>query len=236
MVETDKFSSELVLSNLAAIGRTIQLDYVAEAISLAHHTASVQISLKPSEQIIIPSFVQYFRDHGVEGVGPAGSTFAGAVFITVKPDEIGDATGLYINGRTSTPGGGGRYGLFYPAVPEGQAAQKTAWLYGLQQNGETRTNLALVNTGEKNSNPDVFKIELFDGATGLLVKTMDNVEVAARRWLQLNTILAQVPGTTQGYARISLVSGENPFIAYAVINDGAAPGLRSGDGAFISME
>jgi len=106
----------------------------------------------------------------------------------------------------------------------------------LQQNTENRTNLALVNTGEKNSNTDIFKVELFDGATGLVVTTIDNIEVKAQRWLQLNAILAQTPGTTQGYAKISLVSGENPFIAYAVINDGAAPGLRSGDGAFIAME
>lgn len=236
MVETDKFSSELVLTNLTSIERTVQLDYVAEAVTSANHTASLRISLKPTEQIIIPGFVQYLRDHGVDGVAPAGSTIAGAVFATVEPDEIGDATGLFINGRTSTPGGGGRFGLFYSAVPEGQTAQTTAWLYGLQQNAENRTNLALVNTGEKDNSTDIFKIELFDGATGSMVKTINNVEVEARRWLQLNTILTQAPGTTQGYAKISRVSGNNPFIAYAVINDGAAPGLRSGDGAFIAME
>jgi hypothetical protein len=236
MVETDKFSSELALSNLAIVARFVQLDYVSDEVSAANHTASLQILLKPSEQIIIPNFVQYLREQGVEGVGPAGPTFAGALFVTVKPDAIGDATQLYVNGRTSTPGGGGRYGLFYPAIPEGRAAQKTAWLYGLQQNAENRTNLALVNTGEKNSSLDVFKIELYDGVTGLVVKTLEDIQVESRKWVQLNAILAQTAGTTQGYARISLVNGENPFIAYAVVNDGAGPGLRSGDGAFIAME
>jgi hypothetical protein len=38
----------------------------------------------------------------------------------------------------------------------------------------------------------------------------------------------------QGYARVVRVSGNNSFIAYAVINDGAAPGERTGDGAFIA--
>ncbi len=236
MVETSDFSSELVLSNLATVERSVRLDYVADAITSANHTASLHIRVRPNEQIIIPKFVQYLRDNWVEGVGPAGPAFAGAVFVTVEPDEIGDASGLFVNGRTSTPGGGGRFGLFYPAVPEGQTAQKTAWLYGLQQNGENRTNLALINTGETDNSTDVFKIELFDGATGSVVKTIEPVEAEARRWLQLNTILAQTPGTTQGYARISRVSGNNPFIAYAVINDGAAPGQRSGDGAFIAME
>jgi hypothetical protein len=47
-------------------------------------------------------------------------------------------------------------------------------------------------------------------------------------------ILSQyAPGVTQGYARITRTGGNNPFIAYAVINDGANPGDRSGDGAFI---
>ena len=29
------------------------------------------------------------------------------------------------------------------------------------------------------------------------------------------------------------VSGENPFLAYGVVNDGGAPGERSGDGAYL---
>ena len=236
MVETGKFSSELVLTNCTKIDRAVQLDYVADVIASTNHTASLQIPLKPAEQIIIPDFVQYLREKNVVGVGPAGSTFAGPVFVTVQPDASGDASGLYVNGRTSTPGGGGRFGLFYPAVPDGQSAQQTAWLFGLQQNNENRTNLALVNTGEKDNSTDVFKIELFDGATGVVVRTIENVVLGAQRWLQLNSILAQSPGTTQGYAKVTRVSGNNPFIAYAIINDGAAAGERSGDGAFIAME
>jgi hypothetical protein len=109
-------------------------------------------------------------------------------------------------------------------------------LFGLQQNSENRTNLALVNTGEKDNSTDVFTIELYDGTRGSLVKTLENVSLGPRKWIQLNTILTQASGTTQGYARITRVAGSNPFIAYAVINDGGAPGERSGDGAFIQME
>jgi hypothetical protein len=236
MVETSKFSSELVISNLVNLDRTVRLDYVADAITAANNTASLEISLKPGEQMIISEFAQYLRDKNIVGVGPAGSTFAGAVFVTVEPDAAGDATGLYVNGRTSTPGGGGRFGLFYSAVPQGQTAQQTAWLFGLQQNSENRTNLALVNTGEKDNSTDVFTIELYDGTRGSLVKTLENVSLGPRKWIQLNTILTQASGTTQGYARITRVAGSNPFIAYAVINDGGAPGERSGDGAFIQME
>ena len=38
----------------------------------------------------------------------------------------------------------------------------------------------------------------------------------------------------KGHAHITRTKGGNPFIAYAVVNDGTQPGERSGDGAFIS--
>lgn len=108
-------------------------------------------------------------------------------------------------------------------------------MYGLQQNNESRSNLAIVNTGEIDTNPDVFRIELFDGDSGLKVSTIEAVTVNARRWLQIGSILAQhAPGSRQGYAKVTKVSGNNPFIAYAVINDGGQPGERTGDGAFIA--
>ena len=59
----------------------------------------------------------------------------------------------------------------------------------------------------------------------------------ARRWRQINRLLAQyAPEISQGYVRVRQTSGNNPFIAYGVINDGAAPGQRSGDGAFLPSQ
>ena len=65
--------------------------------------------------------------------------------------------------------------------------------------------------------------------------TVRDITLPARGWSQVNRILAQyTPQVTQGYALVICTSGNNPFIAYAVINDGAAAGDRTGDGAFIS--
>ena len=131
--------------------------------------------------------------------------------------------------------GGGRYGLFYAGVPYGTASSTSAWLYGLQQNPETRSNLAFVNTGETDGNPDSFTIDLFDGDTGSKVNTVEGISLDARGWKQIGGILAQyAPGTTQGFAKITRKSGANPFITYGVINDGGQPGQRTGDGAFVS--
>ena len=51
-----------------------------------------------------------------------------------------------------------------------------------------------------------------------------------RRWTQENGILGNF---SQGYVHVRKTSGNNPFIAYGVVNDGGAAGQRSGDGAFL---
>jgi hypothetical protein len=147
----------------------------------------------------------------------------------------GDLSGIALAARTSAPGAaGGRYGVFYQAVPSGTASTTSAWVYGLQQTAETRSNLALVNTGETDDSADVFRIELFDGATGRLAGAFETT-LDSKGWKQIGTILARyAPGTTQGYARVTRIGGNNPFIAYAVLNDGGQPGERTGDGAFVA--
>jgi hypothetical protein len=96
-----------------------------------------------------------------------------------------------------------------------------AWVFGLQQNSENRTNLAIVNTGETDANSDTFVIDLYDGATGAKVKTLDPITLPARGWTQISTILNNASGVPQGDAQVRRTSGANPSITYAVINDGA---------------
>ena len=61
----------------------------------------------------------------------------------------------------------------------------------------------------------------------------DKLVVPAKGFQQIDQVLKHAPGTTQGYVRIRKVSGANPFLAYGVVNDGGAPGQRTGDGAYI---
>ena len=114
------------------------------------------------------------------------------------------------------------------------ASTASTWLYGLQQNAETRTNLALVNTGDTNSAPNAFTVELFDGETGVKVNTIEGITLKARSWMQFESLLARyAAGITQAYARVTRTGGSNAFITYAVISDGGQPGERSGDTAFV---
>ena len=243
IVEINEFSSELTVTNFSQEEKTLHFDFVAEGLTTAGRTARFSLRLEPGRQRIIPDVIDTeMRREGVEGVPAGRGGLAGALFATVKS---GDMSGVVIGARTSSSDGrGGRYGVFYNAVPDGAAFTGSVWIDALQQNEENRSNLALVNTGEVDDSPSVFELDIYDGETGMLVETitMDNVRpedakgvrLAARRWHQFNGILSKyAQGTTQGYVRVRRIAGNNPFLAYGVVNDGGAPGQRSGDGAFV---
>ena len=232
IVETGVFTSELMVTNFSTSDKTLHFSFVADAITNNHDTATFSLALKANEQRILPDIVNWLRQQEVAGIGPSGQTFSGALFATVAE---GDMSGIAIGARTSSSDGlGGQYGVFYNAVPYGGAFLESAWVEALQQDEENRSNLALVNTGEFDGSPSVFQLDIYDGKTSQLANTMTGIRVAARGWRQIDGILGKyAPGTTQGYVRISKVSGNNPFLAYGVINDGGAPGQRSGDGAYL---
>ena len=231
IVETSAFTSELTVTNFSDAARILHLRFVAEGIETGDKTAGFSMTLEAGQQEIIANVVEELRRQGVAGLGSGSRTLAGPVYATAAE---GDMSGIVIGARTGSQGGGGSYSVFYNAVPEGGAFTKEAWVDGLQQNEENRSNLALVNTGEVDGSPSVFHLEIYDGETGLLAETVVTKPIPARRWHQINGILeSYAPETRQGYIRIEKVSGENPFLAYGVVNDGGAPGERSGDGAYL---
>ena len=233
IVETGVFTSELMVTNFSDVTKTVIFRFRAEAVQAPDKTATVKWTFHPGQQVIVPNVVDMMRKLGAAGIGPAGQTFAGALFATVAE---GDMSGIAIGARTSSSDGrGGQYGVFYKAVPYGGAFLESAWVEALQQDEENRSNLALVNTGEVDDSPSVFRLDIYDGETGELANTVTGLRVAAGGWRQINGILGKyAPGTTQGYVWIRKISGNNPFLAYGVINDGGAPGQRSGDGAYLS--
>ncbi|MDE2965052.1 MAG: hypothetical protein OXU26_14180, partial [Acidobacteriota bacterium] len=232
VIEHPNFTTELIVTNFSDEAKVFDVHFVSDAIGTPDKTATVKGDLiPPGGQAIIPDAVQMLRQSGAEGIGPRGRTIAGAAFFTAP---VGDLSGVVIGARTGSPGGGGQYSVFYNAVPYGAAFEETAWVDALQQNEENRSNLALVNTGEVDGSDSVFRLDLYDGATGILANTVTGLRVAARGWRQFNGILDKyAPGTTQGYMRVQKIAGNNPFLAYGVVNDGGAPGQRSGDGAYL---
>ena len=231
IVETEEFTTELTLTNFSRQDRTLDLAFVADGIQTPDETARFALTLAAGQQRIIADVIDAeLRRRGVEGIRPSRGGLAGALFAT---PESGDLSGIVVGARTSSPDGrGGQYGVFYTAVPDGAAFTGDAWIYGLQHNRENRTNLALVNTGEVDDSRSTFGIEIYD-ENGTL-QGIKFVHLEARRWRQINSILANhAPGITHAYVWIDQFIGNNPFLAYAVVNDGGAPGERSGDGAYL---
>lgn len=210
VVQAAPFTTELILTNTGGASRTL-------ALSLPAGPASASVTLAPGEQRILPAVVSFL------GV----ATVAGPLFVT------GETAGVAVSARTSSPAsGGGRYGLFYPGASTAGAPEGEVWLHGLLQNAETRTNLAVLSAGDA---PVTLRIEIFSGDTGAALGSLER-ELPARGYLQLARVLTLVPGgASNGYARVTRIAGSAPFLTYAVVNDGAAPGERSGDGAFVTF-
>ena len=232
IIEHPNLSTELILTNFSDEAKAFDVHVAAAASGTPGKTATVTGErIPPGGQAIIRDAVQVLRESGADGIGPRARTIGGAVFFTAP---AGDLSGVAIGARTGSPGGGGQYSVLYNAVPHGAAFDRTAWIDGLQQNEENRSNLALVNTGEVDDSPSVFRLDIYDGTTGMSAHAVAGLRVAARGWRQIDGILARyAPSTTQGYVRIQKISGNNPFLAYGVINDGGVPGQGSGDGAYL---
>ncbi len=233
IVETEFFNSELTATNFSANAKTLDFSFVDDAYG-APNTANFSLTLQAGEQRIIPEIVNHLRQQSTRGIGPPGPDIARAVFATVA---VGDMSGIVIGARTGSPGGGGQYGVFYHAVPHGSTTVDSAWIYGLQQNSENRSNLVLINTGEVDESDSIFVVEIYSGEVGAggSPTTRQIVGlVGPRRWVQINGVLRRE--ISQGYVQVYRGTGNNPFIAYGVINDGGAPGQRSGDGAFLPSQ
>ena len=227
IIETGNFQSELTVTNFSATDRHVDFSFVAEGVDRGDDTASFRLTLKAREQHILPGIVEELRRREVEGIGPANRAFVGALFAT--PAE-GDMSGIVIGARTGAPDKrGGQYGLFYNGVPYGAALVESTWIYGLQQNAENRSNLALVNTGEIDDSPITLEITIYDGSGDSQPRTR-SIVLGPRRWHQFNGILGRI---SQGYVQVRKTSGNNPFVTYGVINDGGRRGHRSGDGAYL---
>ena len=232
IVETSNFTSELTVTNFSGTGKTVNLSYVEQGMGTTGVTVNLRVPLAAGEQSVLPELAKEIKRTIRAGNGSSGD-LAGPLFAS---EADGNLEGVVVAARTVAPAlvAGGQYGVYYTAAPHGTAFSREAWVEGLQQNQESRSNLALVNTGEVDDTESVFSLDIYDGDTGMLVTTITGRTVPARGWRQLNGILLNyAQGSTHGYVRIRKIDGNNPFLAYGVINDGGSPGERSGDGAYI---
>jgi len=231
LVETPTFRSELVLLNLGASAVTVTLTYRESLTPALGAGGSTTIALAAGQQLLLPEAIDALRARGI-AIGALGAaSYAGALRV-----EVSGGGQLFAGARTAARSpAGGQFGLFTPGVYAGAEASSQAFLYGLRADATNRSNVAVENAGDASAGPITLELRAYDGAAGGLERgTPRLVTLAAGEWTQVDGFLA-TQGVQNGWVRVTRLSGTAPWIAYGVINDGGAPGERTGDGAFIPM-
>lgn len=234
--KNDRFNSELVLTNWSESWKVMGFSVVSDGTQNPEEAQFV--AMRPREQIIVPGFVTWLRQRGgmpgtfPPGFGSSNENFSGSIFVTVN--GTGEDSGYYVGVRNLIPTDSPRNGFVHGAVPYGDSFHSSAWVYGLRQDQEKQTDLGIVNTGELSDETSLYSVEIYDGETGMLAHRIEEVKLEAHHSIRLESILEQVaPGTRQGYARVSRISGSNPFVAFAIVTDGFREGGSSEDAFFI---
>lgn len=230
VLELGIYSSELILTNPSSSTVAVDLRYVESLSAEGAPRAAGSDVLQPREQKVVEA-IPYLRSRGVD-VGPAGSSYAGSVVASFSAG--GRPEDGFAGGRAKSPGtGGGSYGVYYSGLGPAQTAPAEAWVYGLKQDGESRTNVAVAHA-EPGGAPIVLQAQVFDGETGASVGGTGNVTLKAGQWFQWNQVLSGF-GLRQGYVRVFRVSGASRFLAYGVVNDGGTGRPGTNDGSYVPM-
>lgn len=231
VVESLAFDTELVLTNTADYACNVTLLYHSSSLASANGAVVVSFSLPALRTYRFDGIVDELRRSDPAGVGPRGPTYVGTL-------EVGSCYTVLASSRVL--GTSRRYGVAPPGIrrptPDAGYAPSlhSAWIPDLRQDDATRSNLVIVNLAW---HAVPYLVELFD-ASGRPVASR-RVETSTAGWLQINSILAEwAPDTTRGWARVTELEPQTAplFAAYAVINDGAEPGLGTGDGSIVWME
>ena len=235
VVETSAFESEIVVWNPSSSSARVTLTYAESLASPRGVVGSASFDLAAGAQTILPGVLDVLRGLGVP-VGPRGAaSYAGTLSVSLR-STLGAAVPGLAGAKTAAAAAGdcagkGSYGLFYAGLPPSAAAAVEAFVDGLQQTAGTRSNLALVNPSAVE--PVTVLYEVRDGVTGAVAFTSDPVSLPPLGWAQVDRVL-QKGALTEGWVRLRRVSAGGSFFAYGVLNDGASPGERTGDGSYVA--
>ncbi|MGE5717800.1 MAG: FG-GAP repeat domain-containing protein [Acidobacteriota bacterium] len=221
-VQNARYATEFVATNPGYSPVNLRVTLVATGTVL-------QETLGPGATFYVRDFFAELRRRGLPGAPAAGSGVVSPLFLRASGFPQ-----VFAGIRVSTGvAGGASYGVFEPATPQDPFDAFSAVVPDLRQDTRTRTNVGILNLV---SGPMKFRIDIFDGTTGSLVASRDDLVLAAFEQRQLNSVLKDLaPGTTRGWARVTPLAPYSPvrFAAYAVVNDGAQPGQGTGDGSFV---
>jgi hypothetical protein len=238
LVETSSFRSELIAADIS--GSVLDgcfLNYVESLSPDLGAGGTLAVAASPRQEIH-PEAIGWLRSYSSQAgdpfeIGPAGAaSYAGALRVLRLSENNG---AFYFGARTASQSpAGGQFGLFTPGISSGDEASGEAYVYGLRADAENRSNVAVVNTGGDSAGDVVLQVQAYDGAGGVPRGGPIQVQLGPGQWSQPANFFKN-SGVANGWVRVTRVSGTAPWITYGVINDGANPGERTGDGAYVPM-
>ncbi len=229
VVESGRYSSDLVVTNGTGAPRAVSFRLVADTLTTDDRTARFRFEVGPFGQLYLPELVAELRRRGVAGIPARGSEIVGALFADLEGSPSAD---FFLGARTSAGKPEGRYGVFYDAIPAGEPERYSATVPAVRQDDKVRTNVAIVNLGDA---PVSFELSARDpGQGGRLAGARRTVTVGPRRWAQVDSVLwALGTGLSRGRVEVVPQGGPARFLAYGITNEGAIPGAGSDDGTYV---
>ena len=214
-----RFDSDLLLTNSGTTPAHATLHYTA---STGGGSGTVETDLAPGRQLFAPSAVGFLRDAGLP-IATLGNVI-GTLSIEVTGASSPGAVSASV--RTTTPSGAGVAHGGSPLVSLLRGPSILPWL---TETPRDRTNLALVNAGAATDGPVTLHVEVHsaDGVSSPVV--LPDVVLQPGAFSQIGRVLgaANLP-TNLGWARITRVAGNAPYLAWAAVNDAV-----SSDGSFV---
>gem|GEM_PF-2489324 len=218
-----QFTSEVTLANRGTTTAKVELTYTPASSLTNAPGGTVFEELAPGAQKTIPSMISYLRQKGLSI--PVDGAQGGTVLAVFRNLDAPGAA--FVTVRTTAPSGLGRAGLSYSGPRSDDCATSPVYLFGLRENSNDRSNVALVNQG--GTGPITLRVTLFTGYgiyRGVSVVSPD-ITLQPGEWRQLNSVLSMA-GYMNGYAKVERVAGVDRFLAYAVFNDNV-----TSDGSFV---
>jgi hypothetical protein len=198
-----QWRSDLGLLNIGSATATVQLQFFG-----SDGVASNTVQVPAGAQSILTDVVGQL---GAEGQGALEITADQPLKITSRTYNQAPAdAGCFPNGTQ---------GQAFPVLTAGGglATGESAYLPGLVQNADYRSNIGLVNTDDS---PATVLVELFDGAGGKLAEY--TVVLAHGQWAQENRPFEKKAGQTtldRGYAKVTVQSGSGVYAFASVIDN-----------------
>lgn len=226
------YTSDLTIANLGTTASDVELSFVG-TMGPSGGPYLTGTTLPAGRQLYLSSIIGALRYLGAP-FPDDGSPILGTLLVRLP--GAGD-TAPFVGSRVATPNPnalvGGSFGTYSIGIPVGTASSGPTTLIGLRENDAYRTNLALVHAGGGQLRPLGLAVQVFNGETGHPAGAVVPVTLQPGQWMQIPSILANF-GITQGWARITVTSGSDRYIAYAVLNDGGVGGGGgTSDGSWI---